>query len=397
MFGNSFDFLFWDMPWWGLLLVMLVTTQLSIAAVTLYLHRSQAHLALELHPVLCHFFRFWVWVTTSMVTSQWVAIHRKHHAKCEAEEDPHSPKVEGFNKVMWQGSELYRAESKNAQTMADYGHGTPNDWLEHKLYGGRFNIVGVLMLLAVFVLLFGPIGITMWAVQMAWMPLHAAGGINAIGHYWGYRNWETKDASTNIVPWAIWVGGEELHNNHHAFPSSAKLSAKPWEFDIGWMWIQILAFFHLARVKKTIPKPIIDAGKEQLDMDSMRAILRTKMHVMANYANTVIKPVVKEECAEASRKMRRQLRRARRAMIREDVHLDDRAQRRIERALDNSSSIKTVYEFRQRLKQVWSERYPSNDGLLRAMQEWVQQAEQSGIDSLKEFAASLKGWQLNAV
>ncbi|HEX7028098.1 MAG TPA: fatty acid desaturase, partial [Gammaproteobacteria bacterium] len=242
-----------DLPWWGYVLVTLVMVQITIAAVTLYLHRSQAHVALDLHPVLQHFFRMWLWIATGMSTRQWVAVHRKHHAKCETEQDPHSPRIYGIRKVFFQGAELYRKEAANRETLERYTHGTPDDWLENKLYAGSWPNFGIYIMMAIDLLLFGPIGLTIWAIQMIWIPLHAAGGINGIGHYWGYRNYETTDDSTNMWPWAVWIGGEELHNNHHSYPSSAKFSIKPWEFDIGWFYIRILETLGLAKVKKIAP------------------------------------------------------------------------------------------------------------------------------------------------
>jgi len=259
----------------------------------------------------------------------------------------------------------------------------------------RYRNTGIVIAFFVFVTLFGPIGITMWAIQMVWIPIHAAGFINGLGHAVGYRNWECKDAATNLVPWAFWIGGEELHNNHHAFPSSAKFSAKPWEFDIGWMWIQALSAVKLAKVKKTIPRPIVDAGKEEIHMENVRAILRTKMHVMSDYANGVIKPVLKEERQHASDAVAALLKKAKRPLIRDEARLNSKAENRLALALEESETVKTIYEFRQQLVEVWNARYSNNDGLLNAMQEWIQQAEESGIQALQEFADKLKGWQLN--
>ncbi len=241
-----------DLPWWGYVLVALGLTHITIAAVTIFLHRSQAHRAVDLHPVVSHFFRFWLWLTTGMVTREWVAIHRKHHAKCETEEDPHSPQTRGIRKVFWEGAELYRAEAKNRETIEKYSHGTPDDWIERHLYSPH-SAKGIVLMMAINLILFGPIGLTIWAVQMAWIPVTAAGIINGIGHYWGYRNFACEDASTNILPWGILIGGEELHNNHHAYGTSARLSNKWYEFDIGWLYIKLMSYVGLAQVRKLAP------------------------------------------------------------------------------------------------------------------------------------------------
>jgi len=236
------------LPWWGYIVVTLALTHVTIAAVTIYLHRSQAHRGLDLHPAIANFFRFWLWLTTGMLTKEWVAIHRKHHAKVETDDDPHSPQTRGINAVLLTGAELYRVASKDADMMEKYGHGTPDDWVERNVYA-RFSWQGVGLMLAVDLVLFGPIGATIWAVQMMWIPVTAAGVINGLGHYWGYRNFACKDASTNIVPWGIIIGGEELHNNHHAYGTSAKLSSRWYEFDIGWLYIRMLQLFGLAKVE----------------------------------------------------------------------------------------------------------------------------------------------------
>ena len=236
-----------DLPWWGYIVYTLIVTHITIAGVTIYLHRHSAHRALELHPVISHFFRFWLWLTTGMVTKQWTAIHRKHHAKCETPEDPHSPQILGLKKVLWQGAELYRAEAKNDETMKRYGAGTPDDWMEHHVYS--HSVIGVSILMIINLVLFGPIGLTIWAVQMAWIPFWAAGVVNGVAHYYGYRNFTCPDASTNLVPWGILIGGEELHNNHHGNGASAKFSQRWFEFDIGWQYIKILKFLRLAKVR----------------------------------------------------------------------------------------------------------------------------------------------------
>ena len=386
-----------DLPWWGYVLYTLVMAQITIAAVTLYLHRSQAHCALQLHPLLAHFFRFWLWLTTGMSTRQWVAVHRKHHAKCETEEDPHSPRIYGIKKVFLQGAELYRDAAAEPEVLARYAHGTPNDWLEQYVYAGRLPNFGIYVLMAISLALFGPIGLTMWAVQMAWIPLHAAGGINGIGHYWGYRNYETPDDATNMWPWAFWIGGEELHNNHHAYPSSAKFSIKPWEFDIGWLYVRILETLGLAKVEKTAPQPTIDSNKQIVDMETLTAVIRSKMHVMADYANQVIKPVLKAECANADEQGHNVLKKAKRALILECSRIDARHAAWLKDALNISPKMKLVYQFRQQLLDIWNRTYSSQDKLLQALREWCTRAEQSGVESLQQFAMTLRGYSLQRV
>lgn len=386
-----------DLPWWGYVLITLMMVQTTIAAVTLYLHRCQAHLALDLHPVLMHFFRFWLWLGTGMSTLEWVAIHRKHHAKCETEEDPHSPRIYGIRKVFFQGSELYKAEAKNQETLKRYGHGMPDDWLERNLYRGRFANLGITLMFVIDFALFGVTGIIVWAVQMLWIPLHGAGGINGFGHYWGYRNYETADDSTNIYPWAFWVGGEELHNNHHSYPSSAKFSLKPWEFDIGWLYIRILQFLRLARVKKIAPQPVIDTSKQVVDMETVRAVIHSKMHVMADYANKVTWPVWREEFRKAEQFRKKLLKKAKSALVLHHSRTSDQLSRRLDEALNHFSQVKTVHQYRLQLLEVWERTYSSQEKLLHALRDWCHQAEQSGIDALQDFANSLRGYTLKAV
>ena len=275
-----------DLPWWGYVIYTLVLTHITIAAVTIFLHRHQAHRALDLHPLPSHFFRFWLWITTGMVTKEWTAVHRKHHAKCESEDDPHSPQIAGINKVLWQGTELYRKETRNAETLEKYGHGTPDDWIERHLYS-RHALLGISSMLVIDLVLFGFIGLTIWAVQMLWIPFFAAGVINGIGHYWGYRNFQPEDASRNIVPWGILVGGEELHNNHHAYASSARLSNRWFEFDIGWLYIRMLETVGLAQVKKVAPKVRLVAAKAQCDLATVQAVVTHRYELLAKYANTL--------------------------------------------------------------------------------------------------------------
>jgi stearoyl-CoA desaturase (delta-9 desaturase) len=382
--------------WGGVALTGLVLTHVTIAGVTIYLHRHQAHRALDLHPVVSHFFRFWLWMTTGMVTREWVAVHRKHHAKCETPEDPHSPQVLGIRKVMWEGSELYRREAANRETLEHYGHLTPGDGLERHLYS-RFPWLGITLMLVLDIALFGSLGLVLYAVQMAWIPFWAAGVINGVGHWWGYRNFETPDASRNITPIAILIGGEELHANHHAFPASARFSIKWWEFDLGWIWIRLLALLGLARVKKVAPRPVIIDGKYSIDRDTVRAVVANRMHVMANYAREVIRPVLKQERQQAEGSCKRTLRRARALLTRETSLIDEAARQRLDSLLEQFNNLRVVYYYRQQLQSVWARKAASQETLIKALQDWCLQAEATGISSLEEFARRLRGYSLQAV
>ena len=384
-----------DLSVWGYIAAALILTHITIVSVTIFLHRHQAHHALELHPILSHFFRFWLWLTTSIVTKEWVSIHRKHHAKCETEDDPHSPQILSIEKVLWQGAELYRSEAETPATLANYGHQTPDDWLERNLYGGRGKKLGIAMMLIINVYLFGAIGITIWAVQMAWIPFWAAGVINGIGHYWGYRDFEVADASTNIVPFGIIVGGEELHNNHHAFGSSAKFSVKWWEFDIGWMYINIFSALGLAKVKKLAPKAVIDSNKQAIDNDTVMALVMNRFQVMSNYASDVIKQVYKEEVRKTSdNRLRKQLKRSRKFLSRDESLIDEHARLSLQSVLSQSKALDTVYEYKQRLLSIWASTTATQEQLVNDFQEWCHQAEATGIESLQEFARSLKGYSV---
>ena len=384
---------FIDLPWWGYILVTLTLTHVTIAAVTLYLHRHQAHHALDLHPLVQHFFRFWLWLTTGMVTGEWAAVHRKHHARVETPDDPHSPKVLGIGKVLREGAELYRAAAHDSELVAKYGHGAPDDWLERHVYT-RHSGLGIALMLVIDVALFGFLGLTVWAVQMAWIPVFAAGVINGIGHYWGYRNFEVADASSNIVPWGLLIGGEELHNNHHAFASSAKFSSKPWEFDIGWMYIRLLTVLRLARVKKVAPVPHKLADKARVDLDTVRAVIANRMHVMAEYAREVVSRVHKDEVKNAGIESRRMLKPVKTWLKRDYALLDDEARERLRMALEHSRALADVYKFKLRLQALWLERGATHESLMLALQEWCRQAEATGIKALQEFATSLRRYSL---
>ena len=382
------------MPWWGHVLVALVFTHLTIAAVTIYLHRNQAHRAVDLHPVVSHFFRLWLWLSTGMNTREWTAVHRKHHAAVETMEDPHSPVAHGIKKVLTEGAELYRINAKRQDIIDQYGYGTPDDWVERHFYTGRDSL-GIFIMMGVNILLFGPLGLTIWAVQMAWIPIFAAGVINGIGHYWGYRNFETADASTNIMPWGILIGGEELHNNHHAFGSSAKFSVKPWEFDLGWMYIRIMETFGLATVRKLAPaRPAVDEAKSAIDFETLKAVAGNRLHVMADFGRMVVKRVHREELAKAGADLKPALKPLRRLLLRAEERLNDAERDRLQSTLPLSQPLAVVYGFRQRLQDIYEQRAASKESLLNLLQDWCQQAETTGIQALQDFARTLRGYTL---
>jgi len=385
-----------DLPWWGIVLFALTLTHITIASVTIYLHRHQAHRALDLHPIVSHFFRFWLWLTTGMETKEWAAIHRKHHAKVETPDDPHSPQTRGIKKVFWQGSELYRAEAKNPETLEKYGHGTPDDWLERNVYTPH-SAKGVAIMLAINLALFGPIGLTVWAVQMLWIPVFAAGVINGVGHYWGYRNYEVSDASTNIVPWGTLIGGEELHNNHHTYPSSAKFSSKWWEFDIGWLYIRILQTLGLASVKRVPPKPVFDPSKQCCDIETVKAVIANRFQIMARFTREVMTRVHREELEKAARVDKESwalLKRAKRLMAREAALLDEHSRTWLRKALENNKSLDTVYAMKQKLQDIWQRSATTQENLLHALEDWCKQAEETGIHALREFSRKLRTYSL---
>lgn len=378
-----------QLPWWGYVLTILVLTQITILSVTLYLHRCQAHRALELHPIISHFFRFWLWLTTGMVTKEWAAIHRKHHAKVETDEDPHSPIAKGIKVVFLQGAELYRRESKNQETIERYGEGTPNDWIERNLYASH-SIAGVAILLVIHLTLFGLLGLTVWALQMAWIPFFAAGVVNGIGHYWGYRNFECKDASRNILPFGIFIGGEELHNNHHAYASSAKFSAKWWEIDSGWCVIRLLQLFRLASPKRVLPKPKMLSTKNYIDTDTLKALITYRFQVMARYTREVVLPALQDEKKRAGKTGRLLLSRAKTALVRDTSFMKASQKMRLAYVLENFQSLRVVYQFRLKLQDIWSRKTASQKELLDALHDWCQQAEATGIEALLRFASHLK-------
>ncbi|CAB3786416.1 hypothetical protein LMG28688_02265 [Paraburkholderia caffeinitolerans] len=378
--------------WWQILLFVAVVTHITIIGVTVYLHRCQAHRALDLHPIASHFFRFWLWMTTGMLTGQWAAIHRKHHAKCETEEDPHSPQTRGLWKVLLEGAELYRAEAKNEETLRRFSHGTPNDWMERNVYT-RFPILGVSIMMVIDVALFGVVGFTVWAVQMAWIPFWAAGVVNGLGHFWGYRNFNSSDASTNLLPIGIIIGGEELHNNHHTFATSAKLSNKWYEFDIGWMYIRMMQAVGLAKVKKVAPTPRLTKGKLVADHETLQAVLSNRYEVMASYAKAV-KQAYRQELSHlkevGEREKYKVMRGARKWFDKEESSLNEPQKRQLPQIFANSQKLRTYIELRTELSAIWERSSASREQLLTQLQDWCHRAEQSGIKALQEFASRLR-------
>jgi stearoyl-CoA desaturase (delta-9 desaturase) len=376
---------------WQILLFTLAVTHITIAGVTIFLHRCQAHRALDLHAIPSHFFRFWLWMTTGMVTKEWAAIHRKHHAKCETVEDPHSPITRGIETVVFEGAELYRIEAKNRETIEKYGHGTPDDWIERNVYT-KHSALGVSLMLVINVLLFGVLGLTVWAIQMAWIPVTAAGVINGIGHYWGYRNFECKDASTNILPIGIIIGGEELHNNHHTFGTSAKLSAKWYEFDIGWMYISILAFFGLAKVKKVAPEPKFDSSKLVADLDTLHAVVANRYDVMAKYARS-LRSAWRDEVDQIRASSALEsgfLRTSKKLLQQEPTSLETSQKQQLSELFEHSKALKTMHEMRVELGAIWERSHFTSDQLLQQLRDWCTRAEASGIRSLREFSLRLR-------
>ena len=385
-----------ETSYWVLAIYLLIVTQLTIFSVTLYLHRSQAHRGVDFHPVLAHFFRFWMWLTTSMITKEWVAIHRKHHAKCETEDDPHSPMVKGIKTVFWRGVELYREARSQREDIEQYGKGAPNDWIERHLYT-PYATLGPTLLLLVSFALFGFWGVAIWAIQMAWIPFWAAGVVNGLGHWWGYRNFETSDTATNLTPWGVWVGGEELHNNHHAFPSSARFALRRWEFDIGWAAIKGLETLRLAKVLRVAPALDVRPNIQVPDTDTMRALLAHRFQAMTDYQRNVLAPALRDEARAAGARLRSLLpRKLRKGMVDDGRWLKPDAREQLRSWVAQRPRIRTLVEHRARLSELLEAR--SNDAAqrLKALQAWCHEAEASGIRALQAYSERLKGYSLQS-
>jgi stearoyl-CoA desaturase (delta-9 desaturase) len=369
-----------DLSWWQIVVYTLVVTHITILSTTIYLHRCQAHRALELHPAVSHCFRFWLWATTGMVTKEWAA------------EDPHSPQTRGLRKVLFQGAELYRDEARNEETMKKFGHGTPDDWLERNVYS-RYNIMGVSLLMVLNVAMFGLVGLSVWAIQMVWIPFWAAGVVNGVGHFFGYRNFNCEDASTNLIPIGILIGGEEMHNNHHTFATSAKFSNKWYEFDVGWMWIRILSACKLARVKKIAPTPKLLNHKTAVDLDTLQAVLSNRYEVMERYATT-LRRAYRQELAHikslGSPDKYHAFKGGRKWFHKDEAVLADTQKQQLPQIFEHSSALQTFYELRRELATIWERSNVSRDQLLVQLQAWCQRAEQSGIKALQDFAMRLR-------
>jgi stearoyl-CoA desaturase (Delta-9 desaturase) len=376
-----------NLPWWGMALITYGLIQVMFLGITLYLHRDQSHGGLELHPILRHFFRFWLWFCSGTVTKEWVAVHRRHHAYADQDGDPHSPVVFGLKKVLLEGYELYVAGAKNREILDNYGRGTPDDWIERNLYN-RFPKSGIILFSLIHIVLFGIPAILMVTIQLAAQPFFAAGVINGLGHHTGYRSFEMASAATNIIPWGVFIAGEELHNNHHAFPWSARFSLQRWEFDMGWLFIKIFSFFGLAKVKKVAPRPRFEKKKSTLDTDTVQALFTNRMYVLRDYARRVVRPVCRELTRREPPGAIPEI--APKLLIRHPALLAEQAHRALRELLDRHKELKTIHEFRERLTQLYNDANQAR--AVQQLREWCAQAEASGIRALRDFAARLPAY-----
>ena len=379
-----------------IIITLFIATQVTILGVTLYLHRDQTHRGLKLHPVVQHFFRFHLWMTTGMLTKDWVAIHRKHHAKCETENDPHSPQYHGIKTVLYSGVELYTLERENQQTLDKYGKGTPDDWLERNIYT-KFHFWGIGLMFLIDVALFGAIGITFWAIQIIWIPFFAAGVINGLGHWAGYRNYSTDDCSTNLTRFALFIGGEELHNNHHAFPSSCKFSHKKGEYDWGWFTIKFLTMLGLAKIKKTVPELEQSKSKNSVDLEAVKAMLTHKVNLLQVYVKDVVKPAIQEEYDARSSKFKKSSNKLINSMSIDWRFLDDETKEIFKQYINTSPTMETLIKFRDELKEIWDSNGKTTEQMIEAIKEWCNKAEKSGVDVLQAYARKLQTYRLKTV
>ncbi len=383
--------------WGTLALYLLVATHHTIFSVKLYLHPSQAHRGVDFHPLIAHVFRFWTWLTTSMITKEWVAIHRKHHAKCETDEDPHSPVQKGIGNVFWRGVELYREARAQRGDIEKYGKGCPDDWIERHVYTPHATM-GPTLLLFISFALFGFAGVAVWAIQMLWIPFWAAGVVNGLGHWWGYRNFVTDDTATNLTPWGVWIGGEELHNNHHAFPSSAKFALRKWEFDIGWAIIRTCQSLGMAKVLRVAPSLNVRPNIPAPDGDTLKALLAIRFQAMTDFQRDVLKPALREEARIAGARLRSLLpRKLRKGLADDGRWLKPDARQQLSSWVAQRPRIRALVEHRARLAAVLEARSQNAADTLHHLQAWCHEAEASGIRALQEFSARLKGYSLQSV
>jgi fatty-acid desaturase len=384
-----------DLSVMQLILVALVLTHITIISVTLYLHRHSAHNSLDLNPVLAHFFRFWLWLTTAPNPKQWTAIHRKHHAKCETEDDPHSPVVLGIRKVLFQGAELYD-EAGTEETLKRYGQRTPEDWVEHNVYS-KYKMLGIQLMAVIDLLLFGVNGIWIWALQMMWIPVWAAGVVNGIGHFVGYRNFECADNARNISPLGILIGGEELHNNHHTYPNSSKLSRRWYEVDIGWGYIRLFQLFRLATPKGYRPIAHYVPGKQEVDVETVQAIANNRFDIMRQYRKRVVEPVLRQQKSLMDEAIRPRYRLIRRLLTREITLIKPAEKEHLETALENNQALRQIYQMSHDLQALWRVRGVKPQEKLQALMHWCREAEASGVRYLEDFAAHLRAYSLRPV
>lgn len=381
-----------NLSFFGYVIVALLWVHTTMMAITLYFHREQAHRAVDLHPIVRHFFRFWLWLNTGAPTKEWVAVHRKHHAHCEVDGDPHSPVIFGLKRVVLEGAELYMAAARDSETLDKYGKGTPDDWLERNIYG-RFTYTGIWILVAFDLIVFGVPGIILIALQLAAMPMLAAGVINGVCHAKGYRNFDTNDASTNLWPIGLFVAGEELHNNHHAFPTSARFSLRPHEIDMGWLHLKALSWLGLARIKRVAQQPELDRAAKSPGIDALRAIIINRMHVLRHYTNHVTLPVLSRETERLGENSKSIVGAAKRLLAWQPHMLDEGSRRDLTKLIERHPTFQTVLEFRNELKNLWEGAHTSNERLLAEFRQWCARAEESGIQYLEDFVAYLKSFR----
>jgi stearoyl-CoA desaturase (delta-9 desaturase) len=378
-----------ELPLWGYFVVTFATIQVMFLGVTLYLHRDQSHGGLALHPVLRHVFRFWLWYSSGVVTREWVAVHRRHHVYADREGDPHSPVIFGLKRVVLEGYELYSAATRDAAIVRNYGKGTPDDWIERNLYSRHPNL-GIVLFSLTALVLFGIPAIVMVVVHLSAQPLFAGGVVNGLGHAVGYRSFEMPSTATNLVPWGVLLGGEELHNNHHAFPRSARFAVQRWEFDIGWFWICAFRAVGLARVGYVAPRPYLEHESRELDADTVHALFTNRMHVLREYARRVVLPV----CRELARKEPRGAVPAMtpKLLIRHPTLLAEEAHRALRDLLERYEVLRRVVEYREGLQHLWNDASANQARAVGQLREWCARAEASGIRALREFSLGLPAY-----